>query len=137
MARQRNVQVQVIERAADILATARSFRTDPQRFEWLRALLASRGLDARAGILAELHSVPDQGCWVHYGMWLTSSGTFLKFVADETYGTLPYRGSGLLESSEVEDVSAQVSTDDRIPGIGKPFGRLAVDALHQLGMAER
>ena len=137
MGRQRSVQAQVMERAAAILATAHSFRADPQRFEWLRVLLESRGFDARAGILVELGSVPDQGCWVHHGMWLTSSGTFLKFDADETYGTRPFQGSGLLEFSQVEDVSAQVSTDDRTPGIGKPFGRLALDALHHLGMADR
>ena len=136
MGRQRNTQVQVRDRSADILDTARSFVTQPERFEWLRALLVGRGLDTNAGILIELRSVPDQGCWVHYGLWLTASGTFLKFVADEAFGERPLEGSGLLQYSNVEDVTAQTATAKHVPGTGKSFGWLALEALRQLGMTK-
>ena len=132
MGRQRNVQVQVTERSAEILQTARSFADFPERFEWLRALLATYGFDADAGILAELRSVPDQGCWVHYGTWLTSSGSFLKFVADEKFGERLLDGSGLLERSELEDVTEKVPTTAHAPGTGKSFGWLALDAMREL-----
>lgn len=135
MGRQRNTQVQGRDRGADILDTARSFAAQPERFEWLRALLAGRGLDTSEGILIELRSVPDQGCWVHYGMWLTASGTFLKFVADEAFGERPLDGSGFLKYSNVEDVTGQTVTAKHVPGTGKSFGWLALDALRQLGMA--
>jgi len=132
MGRQRNVQVQVAERGVEILKIARSFVDDPARFEWLRALLASYGLDASAGILVELRSVPDQGCWVHYGMWLTSSEVFLRFVAEEKYGARPLDQSGLLDYSKLEDVTQQVSTAEHVPGVGKPFGWLAINAMRQV-----
>lgn len=137
MGRQRNTQLQVRDRGADILDTARSFAAQPERFEWLRALLAGRGMDPDAGILVELRSVPDQGCWVHYGMWLTASGTFLKFVADEAFGERPLDGSGLLEYSNVEDVTGQTAIAKHVPGTGTSFGWLAMDALRQLGIVQR
>lgn len=137
MGRQRNTHVQVRDRGAKILDTARSFADQPERFEWLRALLAGRGMDPKAGILVDLESVPDQGCWVHYGMWLTASGTFLKFVADEAFGEQLLDGSGLLEYSEVEDVTGQTATSKHVPGIGTSFGWLAMDALRQLGIAQK
>ena len=107
MGRKRNAQVQVRDRGATIMETARSFVTQPERFRWLQALLASRSLDPDAGILVELRSVPDQGCWVHYGTWLTASGTFLKFVADEAFGQRPLDGSGLLQYSNVEETGGR------------------------------
>jgi hypothetical protein len=136
MGKQRSVQTQVNERGAEIVEVARSFIDRPNQFEWLRALLATYGYDAKTGILLELRSVPDQGCWVHYGMWLTSSGTFLKFVADEAYGQRPLDGSGLLVYSKLEEVSEQISTSEHRPGTGKSFGRLALEALRHLGMSK-
>jgi hypothetical protein len=127
----------VRDRSADILATARSFATQPERFAWLCTLLASRSLDAKAGILIELRSVPDQDCWVHYGMWLTASAAFLKFVAEETFGDRPLDGSGLLQYANVEDVTGQTDTAKHVPGVGSSFGWLAVDALRQLGITPR
>ncbi len=69
-------------------------------------------------------------------MWLTASGTFLKFVADEAFGKRPLDGSGLLQCSSVEDVTEQTATAKRVPGTGNSFGWLALDALQQLGMAK-
>jgi hypothetical protein len=135
MGKQRNVQLQATGRGAEIVDVARSCAAHPERFEWLRAMLAIRGYDVAAGILVELRSVPDQGCWVHYGMWLTNSGVFLKFVADEPFGSRPLEGSGRLEHFELEDVSEQISTSAHVPGTGRSFGWLALDALRQL--AER
>ncbi len=137
MGRQRSTQVQVQDRGAEILDVARSFVDQPERFEWLRALLAGRGIDPKAGVLVELRSVPDQDCWVHYGMWLTASGTFLRFVADEAFGARPLEGSGILQHSSVEDVTAQTTTAKHVPGIGVSYGWLAMDALRQLGVAQR
>lgn len=131
MGRQRNTHVQVQDRRVEIMDTARSFATQPERFGWLRALLASRGLDARDGILIELRSVPDQGCWVHYGIWLTASGIFLKFVADEAFGDRLLEGSGILQDSSLEDVTEQTDTAERVPGTGASFGWLALDVLKE------
>jgi hypothetical protein len=98
-------------------------------------MLAMRGYDVGAGILVELRSVPDQGCWVHYGMWLTNSGAFLKFVADEAFGSRLLEGSGRLEHFELKDVSERISTSEHEPGAGRSFGWLALDALRQLGIS--
>lgn len=99
-------------------------------------MLSIRGYDAGAGILVEHRSVPDQGCWVHYGMWLTNSGAFLKFVAEEAFGPRLLEGSGQLEHFELEDVSEDVSTSAHLPGTGRSFGWLALDALRQLGVSK-
>lgn len=133
MGRQRSVQVQAVERSVEIIDVARSFADRPERFEWLRAMLATRGYDAGAGMLVELRSVPDQGCWVHYGMWLTNSGAFLKFVADEAFASQLLEGSGRLEHFELEDVSDQIPTSAHLPGTGKSFGWLALEAMRQMG----
>ena len=135
MGRQKNVQIQTAERGTKILETARSFADYPERFEWLRALLATYGFDANIGILVELKSVPDQGCWVHYGMWLTESHRFLRFTADEKYGERPLTGSGLLGVHQLEDITETIPTAARVPGTGKSFGCVALDVMHQLGKA--
>jgi hypothetical protein len=136
MGRQRNTQEQVRDRSAEILDTARAFASQPERFEWLRALLASRSLDSADGILVELRSVPDQDCWVHYGIWLTSSGTFLRFVADEAFGEKSLHASCVLQDSSVEDVTEQTVVARHVPGVGSSFGWLALDALRLLGMTK-
>lgn len=136
MAKQRNVQVQAEERREQIVDVARSCADHPERFEWLRAMLSTRGYDVGAGILVELRSVPDQGCWVHYGMWLTKSGAFLKFVAEEAFGSRLLEGSGRLAYFELDDVSEDVSTSAHLPGTGRSFGWLALDALRQLGLSK-
>ena len=136
MGRQRNTHVQVRDRRAEIVDAARSFATQPERFEWLRALLARRGLGVGDGILIELRSVPDQDCWVHYGIWLTSTGTFLKFVADEAFGERPLQGSGVLRDSNVADVTEQTVVSRHVPGIGTSFGWLALDVLGQFCKAD-
>jgi hypothetical protein len=134
MGKRKSVQVQAVDRGVEIVDVARSFADHPERFEWLRVMLATRGYDAGAGMLVALRSVPDQGCWVHYGMWLTESGAFLKFVADEAFGSRLLEGSGRLENFELEDVSDQTSTSPHLPGTGKSFGWLALDAMRQMGM---
>lgn len=131
MGRQRNTHVQVRDRRVEIMDTARSFAAQPEQFEWLRALLASRGLGTRDGILIELRSVPDQDCWVHYGTWLKASGIFLKFVADEAFGKRPLEGSGILQDSNVTDVTEQTATAKHVPGTGASFGWLALDVLRE------
>ncbi len=128
--------MQAAVQGAEIVDVARSFTDHPERFEWLRAMLTARGYDVGAGILVKLRSVPDQGCWVHYGMWLTNSGVFLKFVADEAFGSRPLEGSGRLEHVELEDVSEQVSTSEYLPGTGKSFGWLALDTLRQIDISK-
>lgn len=136
MGRRRDVQVQVKERDAEIIETARSLTVYPERFGWLKALLARHGLDAGRGILVELRSVPDQGCWVHYGVWLTTSRTFLRFVADEPFGDRVLEGSGLLEHSEIEDITEKTSVAEHVPGTGRSFGWLALNALAQLATVQ-
>jgi hypothetical protein len=122
----------VTDRGVKIMETARSLRDYPERFGWLEALLAHHSLDTSEGILVELRSVPDQGCWVHYGVWLTTSRTFLRFVADEPYGKRILEGSGLLEHFEIEDITAKTSVAGHVPGTGRSFGWLALNALAQL-----
>jgi len=136
MGRRRDVQAQVKERDTMIMETARSFMDYPERFDWLKALLVRHGLDAERGTLVELCSVPDQGCWVHYGIWLTSTQCFLRFVADEPYGKRLLEGSGLLEHYEVEDITATTSIAERVPGVGASFGWLALNAMSQLAKVQ-
>ncbi|HEY1138054.1 MAG TPA: hypothetical protein VGE64_11260 [Xanthomonadaceae bacterium] len=127
--RQQNVQQQSSSRLEAMLDTAHAFARHPERYEWLRAMLATYALDQHDGILVELRSVPDQGCWVHDGLWLTAAGRFISFVADEAYGALPLDGSGRLEYSSIEDVTASTSVSEHIPGVGRSSGWLALEAL--------
>jgi hypothetical protein len=129
---QKNVQQQVRDCREQILETARAFELYPERYDWLPTLLATYALDRGAGILVELRSVPDQRCWVHYGIWLTNTGQFIKFVADETYGASPLDGSGRLEASNIEDITESTSVAEFVPGIGRSFGFLALEVLSLL-----
>ena len=136
MKRGRNPQEQVQDRRAQILETAQSFAEHPDRHGWLQILLATYGLDAGKGILIELKTLPDQNCWVHYGTWLTGDGRFLKFVADEPFREgLWGQGSGRLEQSTLDDMTAQTSTAEFSRGSGRSAGWLALDVLRQLGKA--
>jgi hypothetical protein len=112
-----------------MLETANEVVRHPDRYEWLRAMLATYSFDQHDGILVELRSVPDQGCWAHYGLWLTAGGRFIKFVADEAYGARPLAGSGRLEYSSIEDVTECTSVTRHVPGVGPSHGYLALEAL--------
>jgi hypothetical protein len=127
--RQQNVQQQSGNRLEAMLETAHAFARHPERYEWLRAMLATYPLDPHDGILIELRSVPDQGCWVHYGLWLTAEGRFIRFVADEAYGTRPLDGSGRLEYSTIEDITESTPITGHAPGVGRSSGYLALEAL--------
>jgi hypothetical protein len=136
MGRNRNVQQQVEGRAAQIMDVARSFSEHPDRFYWLSTLLAAHTLEAHKGLLVQLQSTPDQGCWVHSGVWLTSSGRFVKFTAEEAYGARALEKSGRLQDAWVEDVTEHTSIDEHVPGVGRSFGWLALEALRKSGKAE-
>ncbi|KPF70354.1 hypothetical protein IP84_00975 [beta proteobacterium AAP99] len=127
--RPKNVQAQVQDRRDQILNTAHEYAENTERFEWLRATLASQSLDPRSGILAELRSVPDQGCWVHYGIWLTGDERFYKFVVDEAFGARLLEGSWPVEQASIEDVTESMPLDECVPGYGSSFGALARSAL--------
>lgn len=127
--RQQNVQQQSSHRLEAMLETAHAFARHPERYEWLRALLATYSLDEHDGILVELRSVPDQGCWVHYGLWLTAGRRFIRFVADEAYGARPLDGSSRLEDASIEDVTTSTSVSQHVPGVGMSDGYLALEAL--------
>lgn len=129
MKRKGHVQQQVQDRREQIQETARDFEMHPARYGWLLTLLATHALARESGILVELKSVPDQGCWVHYGVWLTDAGRFIKFVADEAYGVRLLDSSGRLESSSMEDITECTSVAEFVPGIGRSFGFLALEAL--------
>lgn len=125
--RQQNVQQQTRSRLEAMIDIARDFAGHPERYEWLRALLVTYALDPHDGILVELRSVPDQGCWVHYGLWLTAERRFIRFVADEAYGARPLDGSGRLEYSTIEDITASTSVSEHVPGVGRSPGYLALE----------
>ena len=127
--RQRSVQQQASSRLEAMIDIARNFSIHPERYEWLRALLATYALDSHAGVLVELKSVPDQGCWAHSGLWLTADGRFIRFVADEAYGARPIDGSGRLEDASIEDVTTSTSVSQHLPGVGMSDGYLALEAL--------
>lgn len=127
--RQQNVQQQSSHRLEAMLETAHALARHPERYEWLRALLATYSLDEHDGILVELRSVPDQGCWVHYGLWLTAGRRFIRFVADEAYGARPLDGSSRLEDASIEDVTTSTSVSQHVPGVGMSDGYLALEAL--------
>ena len=130
--RQQNVQQQAISRLEAMIDIARDFAGHAERYEWLRALLATYALDPHDGVLVELSSVPDQGCWAHSGLWLTADGRFIRFVADEAYGARPLDGSGHLEYSTIEDVTASTSVSQHVPGVGMSDGYLALEALRRV-----
>lgn len=127
--RQQSTEQQANHRLETMLETAHAFARHPERYEWLRALLATYSLDQHDGILVELRSVPDQGCWVHYGLWLTAGRRFIRFVADEAYGTRPLDGSGRLEYSTIEDITESTSVSEHVPGVGRSSEWLALETL--------
>ncbi len=130
--RQQNVQQQASSRLEAMIDIARDCAGHPERYEWLRALLATYALDSHDGVLVELKSVPDQGCWAHSGLWLTADGRFIRFVADEVYGARPLDGSGRLEYSTIEDVTTSTSVSQHVPGVGMSDGYLALEALRRV-----
>ncbi|MFD0725578.1 hypothetical protein ACFQ0E_08200 [Lysobacter brunescens] len=123
------MQQQANSRLEAMLETAQAFSRHPERYEWLRALLATYALDSHDGVLVELKSVPDQGCWAHSGLWLTADGRFIRFAADETYGARPLDGSGRIEFTRIEDVTTSTSVSQHVPGVGMSDGYLAFEAL--------
>lgn len=127
--RQQNVQQENRSRLEAILENAQAFSRHPERFEWLRAMLAMYSLDQHDGVLVELRSVPDQDCWVHYGLWLTAEGRFIRFVAEEAYGARPLDASGRLEHTSIEDVTTSTPVSQHVPGVGKSNGYLALEVL--------
>lgn len=127
--RQQNVQQQANSRLEAMIDSARDFSGHPERYEWLRALLATYSLDPHDGVLVELSSVPDQGCWTHSGLWLTADGRFIRFVADEAYGARPLDGSGRLEDASIEDVTTSTPVSQHVPGAGMSDGYLALEVL--------
>ncbi len=127
--RQQNVQQQASSRLEAMIDIARDFASHPERYEWLRALLATYSLDPHDGVLVELSSVPDQGCRAHSGLWLTADGRFIRFVADEAYGARPLDGSGCLEFTCIEDVTTSTSVSQHVSGVGMSDGYLALKAL--------
>lgn len=130
--RQQNVQQQPGSRLEAMLETAHAFARHPERYEWLRAMLVSCALDPQDGILVSLRSSPDQDCWVHRGTWLTGNMRFIEFIAEEAFGDRPLDGSGRLAYSSIEDVTQSTSLAEFVPGEGRSFGYLAIEALRSL-----
>lgn len=120
----RNVAQQNAETEAKIREAAEMFALRPPHLSWLSALLLSHGLTQEPGILVSLSEVPEQEGNLVSGMWLSQSEEFWEFE------TVISRGSGeLLRMERFENTTSTVSVNQAVRGIGKPFGRIAIEVL--------
>lgn len=125
MTRQRNVEQQNALTTEEILKAAALFRESDRQVAWLSAALRSRGEAATSGLLVAFRTVPDQGGgdWVR-GIWLTSDRRFLEFDA-----VVPRQEGESVVIERLEDATSAIKVSAHVPGIGKTFGRLALDVL--------
>ena len=124
------LQQQNADTRIEILLAARLGRGDPAP-EWLVEMLEAHEVDPGDGILVEFDEVREEGVTFRYGTWLTRSREFWAFeirVDDD---------GGEPDIQVFENITAVTSTAGYMPGVGKPFGALALEVLAELLTATR
>jgi hypothetical protein len=126
MSLQRSVAQQNAEVLAEIRRTAEHFASGQADVQWLHGLLQSHELSSGQGVLAKLSARPDQSGTLYEGLWLSSAKEFWRFVV-----LVPRSGDGFAEVEAFENVTRSVVVSGRVPGIGRSFGFLAHQVLHE------
>jgi|SRR6185437_12394128 len=121
---QRNVQQQNANSKAKIQRVAEAYKRDTTSYAWLCAVLQSKGLDEKSGVLVRLSETPEQEGRLMSGIWLTRSREFWEFAI-----MLAYAGQDVIEIEEFRNVTESVPVTDSAPGTGKSFGYLAYQVL--------
>lgn len=124
MSTQQDVSAQNARTLEKIQDTLFEFRARSPRLEWLHQVLNARGLDPKSGGLVAVKETPEQEGQHFRGVWATTSRSFWSFVvvASRDYRTV-------LTVEEFDDVTAQTVVSEHVPGTGKSFGYLALQAL--------
>jgi hypothetical protein len=125
MALQRSVQQQHEETLAEIRRVA-DLSAQGRFAPWLPAVLRSHDLSPEDGILVQLHEMPAQGGYLFQGLWLTQHERFWAFTVRVSRAT-----GTVLEIEAFDDQTNETPADTHVRGIGKTFGRLALEILAQ------
>lgn len=126
MSLQLNVQQQNGIAKAEIIHASESFRQGAKHIAWLGNYLQSQGIDPSNGVLTRLTTTPDQAGELVRGVWLTAKQDFWEFDA------LMDRNSWqLIEVERFENVTDSITIDSNLKGVGKSFGCLALEVLHE------
>lgn len=126
MSLQRNVQQQNESTKAEVRHAAEAFRRGARRLAWLGDYLQSQGIDPESGVLTRLTTTPDQAGDLVGGIWVTKKYKFWEFDA-----LLDRYSRRLIKVEKFENVTGLMTIDGHLKGIGKSFGCLAVEVLHE------
>ena len=121
---QRNVAQQNEATLAEIRRVAGLLSSGSALVSWLPGLLARQGLSSSAGLLVELRSVPEQDGEQFFGRWLAREGRFWEFAV-----IVSREDGAVLEIEHFRDVTRSTVVSAHVPGTGKSFGYLALQAF--------
>lgn len=124
MSLQRSVAQQNEATLAEIKRVAGLLSSGSAVVSWLPDLLAQQGLSSNDGLLVELHSVPEQAGEQFFGTWLSSGEEFWDFSI-----VVSRRSGALLEVEEFRNITQSTVVSAHVPGTGKSFGYLALQAF--------
>jgi hypothetical protein len=124
MALKLSVQQQNELTRTSIRRVAQQFIDRSCRYEWIRTLLTSNGLDYRAGILIQLCDVPSQDGDRCHCTWLTRAHEFFEFDV-----LLSRQTFEILEVEHFENVTDRTLVCAHLQGTGKSFGYIAIEVL--------
>jgi hypothetical protein len=108
-----------------IESCADAFAQNMTRFSWMRKVLVEHGLNPVAGMLVSVTQTTGQVGDDWNCLWLTNQEKFWSVDAIVSRDT-----AVLMELESVEQVTDQIETNAHAKGIGKSFGRIALDVLH-------
>lgn len=123
MALQRSVQQQHAETLAEIRRVA-DLSAQGTLAPWLPTVLRDHDLSPEEGILVQLHEMPAQGGQLFQGLWLTQGERFWGFTVCVSRAT-----GAVLEIEAFDDQTNETPADTHVRGVGKTFGRLALEVL--------
>ena len=112
---------------AEIAACAESFRRSPQTYPWLCDLLRANGQNLVDGALVSLKQIIEQEGNCCQGVWINAERQFFAFGAIVSPQT-----KALAIAEDWRDVSDMTPVNEHVPGIGKSFGRLAIDVFEAM-----
>lgn len=124
MTAQRNVQQQNADTLERIRVLAKA-GADGTKMSWLHSLLKQQGKSPEQGALVRLQHVPEQEGDFYAGTWLDVELNFWEFVV------VVERGTGATQVERFARATEQVSVSEHLPGKGKSFGQLAIQAIRE------
>jgi hypothetical protein len=117
VAKQNEATLAEIQRVAGLLSSGNAL------VRWLPGLLAQQGLSSSGGLLVVLNSVPEQEGEQFFGTWLTSGREFWEFAV-----VVSRENNAILEVDHFRNITRS-TVSAHVPGTGKSFGYLALQAL--------